>query len=204
MVAGKPLLAWSIQAAQNSKYIDRLIISSDDNEIISVAKKFGCDAPFVRPYKLSNDTAITYDVALHAIDSLDDNFDILIILQPTSPLRSTEDIDSCIELSLFTGSCVSLVETDKSPYWMYQLPTDISMVPVLKSDRPILRRQDAPSAFLLNGAVYAVNCDWLKLNGSFIGVDTVPYVMPKDRSLDIDTYDDFEIVEKLLERQKLA
>ena len=77
MSGGKPLIAWSIQAAQKSKYVDRLIISSDDNEIISVAKSFGCDAPFVRPAELANDTATSYDVAMHAIESLEDYFDIL-------------------------------------------------------------------------------------------------------------------------------
>tara|TARA_B110000008_G_scaffold274573_1_gene310575 strand:- start:1346 stop:2038 length:693 start_codon:yes stop_codon:yes gene_type:complete len=201
MSGGKPLIAWSIQAAQNSKYIDRLIISSDDNEIISVANTFGCEAPFIRPSELATDEATTYDVAIHAIDALDDCFDILVLLQPTSPLRIAEDIDNCIEYSLQTGSCVSLVETDKSPYWMYRLPTDKSMTPILQPEKAILRRQDAPSTFLLNGAVYAVDCNWLKCNGSFLDDDTVPYVMPKDRSLDIDTYDDFEVLERMLNLQ---
>jgi len=202
MAGGKPLVAWSIEAARKSKYIDRLIISSDDDEIISVASAFGCDAPFVRPSELANDDAITYDVAIHAIDFLEERFNILVVLQPTSPLRIAEDIDRCIECSLSTGSCVSLVETDKSPYWMYKLPTESSMVPLLQSDKAILRRQDAPPIFMLNGAVYAVDCNWLKRNGSFINDDTVPYVMPKDRSLDIDTHDDFEIFERLLKLQK--
>lgn len=198
MAGGKPLIAWSILAAQNSKYIDRLIISSDDTEIISVADTFGCAAPFVRPSELANDEAITYDVAMHAIDSLEECFDILVVLQPTSPLRIAEDIDRCIESSLSTGSCVSLVETEKSPYWMYRLPTESLMVPLLQPEKAILRRQDAPPVFVLNGAVYAVDCNWLKLNGSFINDDTVPYVMPKGRSLDIDTHDDFEILERSL------
>ena len=201
MAGGKPLIAWSIRAAQNSKYIDRLIISSDDNEIISVANTFGCDAPFVRPSELANDEATTYDVAMHAIDSIDECFDILVVLQPTSPLRIAEDIDRCIESSLSTGSSVSLVETDKSPYWMYGLPTETLMVPLLQPEKAILRRQDAPPVFVLNGAVYAVDCNWLKRNGSFINDDTVPYVMPKDRSLDIDTRDDFEILERSLKLQ---
>ena len=204
MAGGKPLIAWSIRAAQNSKYIDRLIISSDDNEIISVANTFGCDAPFVRPSELANDEATTYDVAMHAIETIDECFDVLVVLQPTSPLRIAEDIDRCIQSSLSTGSSVSLVETDKSPYWMYRLPTESLMVPLLQPEKAILRRQDAPPVFVLNGAVYAVDCNWLKRNGSFINDDTIPCVMPKDRSLDIDTRDDFEILERSLKLQGLT
>ena len=166
-----------------------------------MANAFGCEAPFIRPSELATDESTTYDVAVHAIDSLDDDFDILVVLQPTSPLRISEDIDNCIEYSLSTGSCVSLVETNKSPYWMYRLPNEHSMIPLLEPEKAILRRQDAPPTFLLNGAVYAVDCNWLKSNGSFLDKDTVPYVMPIDRSLDIDTYDDFEVLERILNQQ---
>ena len=90
---------------------------------------------FIRPSEPATDESTTYDVAVHAIDSLDDDFDILVKGKPTSPLRISEDIDNCIEYSLSTGSCVSLVETNKSPYWMYRLPNEHSMIPLLEPEK---------------------------------------------------------------------
>ena len=167
-----------------------------------MAQRFGCEAPFIRPAELADDKASSYNVAVHAIESLEESFDILVMLQPTSPLRNADDIDSCIELCIETGSCVSLVESNKSPHWMYTLSPVDRMIPILRSGKAILRRQDSPPVFVLNGAVYAVNCNWLKLNGAFIGDETVPYVMPLDRSLDIDTEDDLEIFEMRMNLRK--
>ncbi len=198
---GKPLLAWSIEVAQRSKYIDRLVLSSDDEEIISVAKRYDCETPFIRPKELATDQASSYSVAIHALNSIEEEFDILVLLQPTSPLRNELDIDNCIELSSKTGSCVSLVESNKSPYWMYTISED-SMDPILSSKKPILRRQDSPKVYILNGAVYAVDCEWLRKNGSFIGDETVPYVMPDERSLDIDSEKDLQIF-KMIKGQEL-
>lgn len=192
-VGGKPLLVWSLEAAQRSIYVDRIVLSSDDCEIISVAKKFGCDVPFVRPKVLASDEASSYSVAIHALDSIEEQFDILVLLQPTSPLRNEQDIDNCIELSIKTGSSVSLVESNKSPYWMYTIPQEDRMDPLLSPEKAILRRQDSPSVYVLNGAVYAVSCEWLRKNGAFIGDETVPYLMPDERSLDIDTEKDLQI-----------
>ena len=200
VAAGKPLIAWSIDAAKKSKYIDRVVLSSDDKEIIDVARQYDCDVPFVRPDELASDTASSYDVAIHALASIDEKFDILVLLQPTSPMRIAEDIDICLEFSLEHGSSISLVEVDKSPYWMYKISPSGGMAPLLVRPEQILRRQDSPPVYVLNGAVYAVDCDWLKQNGSFVDENTVPYIMPKERSLDIDTIDDFAYFELLLNK----
>jgi len=200
---GKPLLAWSIEAAQQSKYIDRLVLSSDNEEIISVGKSYGCDVPFIRPDFLASDEASSYDVAIHALESIEEQFDILVLLQPTSPLRTEQDIDNCIDLSTKTGSCVSIVESSKSPYWMYRVYEKDRMEPILNSEKAILRRQDSPKIYMLNGAVYAVNCQWLYKNGAFIGDQTVPYIMPYDRSLDIDNEQDFQIFKMIVNKKLL-
>ena len=156
---GKPLIAWSIEAAKQSKYVDRVVLSSDDDEIISVAKKFGCDVPFVRPPELANDYASSYDVCVHALETLEEEFDILVMLQPTSPLRISHDIDQCVEFCLKAGSSISLVKVDKSPHWMYSLTAKKDkMRAVLPPEKAVLRRQDSLSFYVLNGAVYAVNC----------------------------------------------
>ena len=99
-LCGKPLIAWSIIEAEKSKYIDRYIISTDDVEIARVAKKYGCDVPFLRPVELATDDANINDVILHALDILQERYEIVIVLQPTSPLRTAQDIDEAIRLYL--------------------------------------------------------------------------------------------------------
>src|SRR5690242_3805240 len=118
-LAGKPLIGYSILAAKASRYIDRCILSSDDEEIISVARAAGCEVPFVRPAELASDAADGLDVVRHALKALPGKYDYVVNLQPTSPLRSTGDIDGAIELCVGTGArtCASVVEAQESPYW---------------------------------------------------------------------------------------
>ncbi|MFD2881197.1 hypothetical protein ACFTAO_43470 [Paenibacillus rhizoplanae] len=108
--------------SEKSRYIDRLILSSEDSEIIEIAGAYGCEAPFVRPKELSEDITPGIAPVLHAITQLPD-FDYVVLLQPTSPLRLIDDIDGCIEHMVNIGApaCVSVTKPDKSPYWMYTL-----------------------------------------------------------------------------------
>jgi CMP-N,N'-diacetyllegionaminic acid synthase len=200
LVGGKPLIAWTIEEAKKSRYIDSLILSSEDEEIIRVAKSFGCEVPFVRPQSLSRDETPGIDPVLHAIKELP-GFDYLILLQPTSPFRQVSDIDACLERCIQKNApaCVSVTETDKSPYWMYELDSQGLMSPVIKSDKLIARRQDLPQSFVLNGAVYVARCDWLLQTLTFVTPETVGYVMPKERSLDVDTEFDLKILKLLWE-----
>lgn len=120
-LAGKPLIAWTIEEAKKSKYIDRLILSTEDDEIIEVAKQYGCEVPFKRPIELAQDDTPGIDPVLHAIEQCP-GYDYVVLLQPTSPLRTVDDIDGCIEQLLSsdgTNFCVSVTEPEKSPYWMY-------------------------------------------------------------------------------------
>jgi CMP-N,N'-diacetyllegionaminic acid synthase len=200
-IAGKPLLAWTIEAAQKSKYIDRLILSSDDSEIIDVALKWGCEAPFVRPEHLALDETPGIEPVLHAIATLP-GYDYVVLLQPTSPLRSTADIDGCIErcLSQSANACVSVTEPDKSPYWMYVLDQQYKMKPLIEGDQRITRRQDMPLVAALNGAVYIAKSDWLINRKSFVSHETIAYLMPKNRSIDVDTEFDLQLIEFILKQ----
>jgi CMP-N,N'-diacetyllegionaminic acid synthase len=201
--AGKPLIAWTIEAAQKSKYIDRLILSSDDNEIIEVARKWGCEAPFIRPRELALDSTPGIEPVLHAIHNVPD-YDYIILLQPTSPLRTAEDIDACVEQCLSQGAnaCVSVVEPDKSPYWMYELNENNRMNPLLKVEQMITRRQDMPQVVALNGAVYIAKPDWLLKHSTFLTTETLAFIMPKERSIDVDTEFDLWLVEAILQKLK--
>jgi N-acylneuraminate cytidylyltransferase len=201
-VGGKPLIAWTIVEAKKSKYLDRLILSSEDKEIISVAKKWGCDVPFVRPKELSKDETPGIAPVIHAIRVLPDKYDYVVLLQPTSPLRLALDIDACIELCIDGGnqSCVSVTEPDKSPFWMFYRDVSGLIKPVIRAEN-ILRRQDLPIVYALNGAVYVADCNWLLKRCSFVMKKTCAYIMPRERSLDIDTGLDLIKMEAFLKFQ---
>ena len=186
-VAGKPLIAWTIEAAKKSQFIDRLILSSEDDEIIAVAKQWGCEVPFRRPNELARDDTPGIDPVIHAIDRLP-GYDYIVLLQPTSPLRITEDIDQCISLCFEkkTNSCVSVSEPDKSPYWMYSINPQGVLEPLLPQEKLPLRRQECPAVYALNGAVYVADSRWLLQKKSLVSGETLAYVMPKERAIDID------------------
>ena len=194
-VAGKPLIAWTIEEAKKSGYIDRLVLSSDDAEIIEIAKTWGCEVPFVRPAELAQDESPGMDPVLHAI-SLLPNYDIVVLLQTTSPLRIVADIDGCIRHCVTSGAkaCVSVSEAEQSPYWMYTMGSEGQMQPLISTDKVVARRQELPQTYILNGAVYVASCEWLLEHKSFVGKETLGFVMPNERSLDIDTELDLKIL----------
>lgn len=202
VVGGKPLIAWTIEAAQKSKYIDRLILSSEDQEIIKVARNWGCDAPFVRPLDLAQDHTPGIDPVLHAINEVP-GFDYVMLLQPTSPLRTTEDIDQCLEWCLYQDapSCVTVTSPDKSPYWMYTLGDKRTMCPLISSEL-ITNRQDLPKVYALNGAIYVAKISFLTTEKSFIHANTAAFIMPKERSLDIDDAFDLDLFDFIVKRGK--
>lgn len=132
-LCGKPLIAWTIEEMKKSKYIDHSIVSTEDDEIKKVAESFGGNVPFMRPQELARDDTPGIEPVLHAIDKLPD-YDYVILLQVTSPLRTVEDIDGAIELCINrqAKSCVSITETEHSPYWLYSLGDNDVMMPLLK------------------------------------------------------------------------
>lgn len=202
---GKPLISWTIEEANKSKYIDRLIVSTDDQEIAEVSKTWGAEIPFIRPSELAQDDTPGIDPVLHAIKMLPD-YEYIVLLQPTSPLRLVQDVDTCLErvVEQEADSCVSVTLSDKSPYWMYQLTNESELKPVVVPDKPVLRRQDAPDVFVLNGAVYVANTSWLQETRSFLHKETIGYVMPKERSIDVDTELDFCILETIIRKKKMS
>lgn len=191
-VAGKPLIAWTIEAAAASKYLDRRVLSSDDLEIIEVANQYDCEAPFRRPAQYARDDSPGIDAVLHALDAVP-GFDILVLLQPTSPLRTAADIDACLERLVESGaaSCVSVREAADHPYWTFWTRADSRLCSFVNEPSALnARRQDLPRALCLNGAVYAVRVPKFLANRSLVGNDTVAYEMPLSRSLDIDDPED--------------
>lgn len=205
LLSGKPLIVWTIEEAKKSKYIDYLILSSEDKEIISIAKDWGCEVPFVRPKEIASDDTPGIEPILHAINTLPRKFDYVCMLQPTSPLRTVKDIDGCIDkcINLNGEACVTIVESSKSPYWMFTLEKDMLLRSLFPEIKIAPRRQDLPTTYVLNGAVYVARTEWIRETKSFITDETIGFRMEKFSSLDIDDEMDFKICDYLLkERMK--
>lgn len=199
---GKPLIAWSIDAALESKYVDKVIVSTDCHEIANISTEYGASVPFMRPGSIAGDTATTNSVILHALEQYSNEYDIAVILQPTSPLRIFSDIDNALEMLLSKNAdgVVSVCECEHSPLWSNSLPSDGNMGTFIREDIKGKRSQELPSYYRLNGAVYAFTTTALIANQGINYTDSVFSIeMPTLRSVDIDHELDFKIAEALLD-----
>lgn len=205
LLAGKPLIAWTIEQAGKGKYIDRLIVSTDDVKIAEVSRKYGAAVPFLRPKKLATDKAKSIDVILHAIKWIEKNekyYDILVLLQPTSPLRLPEDINRAVEL-LFrkkAGATVSACKVDRP--WMNMLSRNGCIKDFMNPKFKNKNRQEMPDFYRINGALYVADIGYMKRHRGFLGKRTFAYVMPKERSVDIDDELDLLFAESLMRRYR--
>ena len=203
----RPLIYYTISEAQNSDYIDRLVVSTDDNEIAKTSKKYGAEVPFKRPEYLASDEATSIDAIIHTLNWLDENEsfspEYVMLLQPTSPLRRVKDIDDSIEQLIENkgDSLISLKESEKHPYWMMEIQEGL-VEPFSEKKEEYSRRQDLPAVYEINGAIYLARTDLLLEEKTLSPGDTLPYVMPKERSIDIDDIFDWKIAELLLKEEK--
>ena len=199
-LCGKPLISWSIEAALKSKYISKVVVSSDDEEILNISSNFGADI-IKRPYELANDTATTFDTVKHTIDNFE-NYDYIVLLQPTSPLRNENQIDEAIELleEKQADAIVSVCEMDHSPLWSNTLPKDGNMNNFLRDEVLNKRSQDLEKYYRVNGAVYICKTDKLLENKSFFLKDNIfAYIMDRKSSIDIDEEIDFLFAQRVIE-----
>lgn len=205
-IGGKPMIAWTVEAGKQSQCIDRLILSSEDEEIIDTVRQLECEIPFVRPENLATDESSPLEVIRHTIESLPEKYDYLVLLQPTSPLRIANDIDRCVELCYQkkAPACVTITESEKTPYWMYEVLEDHRMRPVLSGAERVLRRQDLPKTYTLNGAVFVARSDWIIYQNDFLGPDTIGCKMPRTRSIDIDSETDLVLANAILKEIDLG
>ncbi|RYU67840.1 acylneuraminate cytidylyltransferase family protein [Aliivibrio finisterrensis] len=199
---GKPLIGWTIEAAQQSKYIDTVFVSTDDQEIAEVAKQFGVDVPELRPEYLASDIATTQSVIFYTLETFGKDVDVALILQPTSPLRTAKHIDEAIEMLINKNaeSIVSVTPCEHPPQWANTLPSDGSMGEFLRPEA-FQRSQDLGEPYRLNGAIYVYDTIQLKERGEMLYTDkTFAYVMENKKSVDIDTQLDFEYAEFLIRK----
>jgi len=194
-LAGKPLIAWSIEAAKESKYIDEVVVSSDDDEILNIAHTLGVRT-LKRPAVLASDTATTFDTVEHLIKNFEKEYTHVVLLQPTSPLRESKDIDKAIELldKKDADAIISVCEMEHSPLWSNRLPEDKSLANFLNKELLNKRSQDLETYYRLNGAIYIADVTKLLEKKSFFLEEKIyAYVMDQKKSIDIDTKLDFEI-----------
>jgi CMP-N-acetylneuraminic acid synthetase len=204
LLQNKPLIYWSIDAALKTQYINEVIVTTDDIEIAEISKKYGAKVPFIRPNELANDTADSVSVVLHVIEyykSQSVKIENIILLQPTSPLRTSEDISLAIELfeQKNADSIISVCPTEHSPLWCNTLPEDLSMDNFINPKYKNTRSQDLPIYYRLNGAIYIIKSNILEKEKSFnTSKNSYSYIMSNEKSIDIDTKLDFIIAEQIM------
>lgn len=204
----KPLIAWTIEQAKKSKYIDNIVVSTEDEEIAEISKECGAEVPFLRPKELAKDDSPTIDAIMHAINRFEERgeyFDIIVLLEPTSPLRDAEDIDKCIELMLnnknkMARAIVSVAKLEIAhPEFNIIINEDGF---IRKADGStnfrVLRRQDLKDLYFFDGSVYISYTDTLKRKKTFYHGLTLGYIVPKYKSLEIDELCDFISIEALM------
>ena len=202
---GKPLIVWTIEHAKKSRYIGRITVSTEDKEIAEISKKYGAEV-IERPEELAKDETPTIDVIFHVLRVQAENFEpgAIVLLQPTSPLRNTQDIDNAIELFLKNDceSVVSVCEVEHSLYWGFEIENRC-LKPIFGGKYLNMRRQDLSKVYTPNGAIYVSTPEILWKYKSFYCSKTIPYIMPPERSVDIDNEIDFMLAELLMRKYGL-
>ncbi len=204
-LGGIPLIAHSIRAAQKSRYLTRIIISTDAQDIADIAKEYGADVPFLRPPELASDTAKQIDAIIHAIQFAEkeegQDYDYTCILQPTCPFRSTEDIDGTLDLLFKTGCDSAITITDvggRHPNTLYRKDDSQIITPYIDLPKAGVLRQNFEDLFWRTGSVYAMKKS-VAMSGSLYGHSTCGYLQDESRAFNIDSPFDWELCEAYLE-----
>ena len=203
-LAGKPLFTWSIDAARKSACVDRVIVSTDDQEIADVAKRYKADVPFLRPKRLNKEIVSAMDVAAFVLERLKregEEYDVIVLLQPTSPLRTAKDIDVTVKRMINNRralSIVSVVEMDKKPEWMKTIDNNGYLKDLI--DPKVLKGKGSKT-YIPNGAIFTMYVDDLMKGGSVYSKRTICYHMAPEVSMDVDTPYEFEITDYLMKKR---
>lgn len=202
---GKPLLAYSIEAAKESEIFDEVILSTDSEEYAIIGKKYGAKVPYLRSKSLSDDKASSWDVVRDVVKwylNHGERFETVTLLQPTSPLRTAIDITEGFDFYIRKNAelVIGITEADHSPLWMNTLPEDLSMSSFLDNSYSKIPRQQLPNYYRINGSLYIISVDHLFDNKDFYSDNTFGYIMDQESSIDIDTELDFLIAEAIMKK----
>ncbi|MFD3157509.1 cytidylyltransferase domain-containing protein [Haloimpatiens sp. FM7330] len=208
LLNGKPLIAYTIEEAKKSKYIDKIIVSTEDEEIASISKNYGAEVPFLRPKELARDNTPGIEPVIHCVEWLKKNWgyisDYVCLLQCTSPFRKGKHIHEALNkmFSKQADSIISLCESEQTPYWMKKIK-DGKIKYFLEQGKLYERRQDIPKTYITNGAIYIIKSQVLLQNKTWYTENTIPYIMDKISSIDIDTLNDFELAEFYMKKSSI-
>ena len=206
LLEGKPLIAYTIEAALQAKSVNRVIVSTEDQEIAKIAKKYGGEIPFMRPKELATDTSSAPDVYIYVIKQLEKilnkKIESFIALLPTSPLRTGRDIDRAVEIFLEkkADSVISVNEAPHPPSWFLKLNENGVLTNFFNKPMIMKNRQEEPKAFIPNGAIYVLNADVFRNKRTYYTNKTYAYILPPERSIDIDDNIDFALAEMLIKK----
>lgn len=204
LLNGKPLLAYSIEAAKNAGIFEEIFVSTDSKLYTDIAIEYGASVPFLRSEKNATDTASSWDVvreALFQYEEMGRFFDTVTLLQPTTPLRTADNIKEAYEILQRnnTNSVVSVCEVDHSPLWCNTLPKDCSMDNFIRKEISMLPRQKLDTYYRINGAIYMVDVPYFKTCKSIYDKNCIAYIMDKEKSIDIDDEFDFKLVTAIIQ-----
>lgn len=203
LLNGKHLIGYTIEAAQKSNIFDRIIVSTDSEKYAQISKKYNADVPFLRSRENSGDTASSWDVVKEVLAKLDEQYDIVVLLQPTSPLRTADDIIGAVELFFKKNAktLFSACETTHPVFWCNTLDENLSAKDFIKKEyqKP---RQMLPKSYVLNGAIYIIKTNLLN-NPDFYSSEGVVYIMDKSHSIDIDENLDFQLAELIIKNKAM-
>lgn len=202
LVCGKPLIVYTIEAASKSKLLSRTVVSTDSDRIAGVCRNYGAEVPFVRPADLAQDDTPTLPVIIHALKSVVDSYDAVMILQPTSPVRDEEDIDAAIDLLMKhpeADSVISVVKVgDHHPARMKRIVAGVLIDPSFAEESEGQTRQSLPEYYLRNGSIYLTRTSVLIEKESLKGDCSLAYVMTEEKSVNVDSPIDLLLAEAVI------
>ncbi|MCB2385261.1 acylneuraminate cytidylyltransferase family protein [Thalassolituus alkanivorans] len=207
-LAGKPLLAWPVCCARGSKYIDRIIVSTDSEKYAGIARQYQADVPFLRPENLAQDTTTTIDVIEDLLKQLQESYDILVLLEPTSPLTETKDIDVALESLIGSwekaDAIVGITQEIKShPAYLLTLDEE-KLIHSLNADfSKAVRRQELPEVYRMDGTLYISKVDALLNKHGFYHDRTIGFIVPEWKSYEIDSMTDFICIEAIMQNREV-
>ena len=202
-LGGKPLIAHSILAAKKSKLVKKVIVSTDCKIIAKISKKYGAEVPFLRSKKLASDKSMVMDTYFEIIKKLNTQPEHFVALLPTSPLRSSKDIDKAIKL-FFKRKAASVISMTEAYYpidWNHLVKKDKKIQPYSKKFNAVINRQNLEKTFIPNGSIYVFDYKILKKTRKYYHKNSFAYIMPNEKSIDIDDKEDFEIAKYLIKKK---
>jgi N-acylneuraminate cytidylyltransferase/CMP-N,N'-diacetyllegionaminic acid synthase len=207
-LAGKPLLAWPVCCARDSKYIDRVIVSTDSDKYAAIARQYQADVPFLRPTRLAQDTTTTIDVVDDLLNQLQESYDILVLLEPTSPLTEANDVDIALESLIAswekTDAVVGVTQEIKShPAYLLTLGDDKKIHSLNTDFSKAVRRQELSAVYRMDGTLYISKVNVLQKKRGFYHDRTIGFVVPEWKSYEIDSLTDFICIEAIMKNREV-